>query len=171
MPTLMPPMMPPPRPAPAAAASAPPPPPMIPAGGYAPPVFAQEKAKAEHGDLGSPMSGVFASGVAPPASNPYLEQLGKLARELESLAPGTPNRSAMRMLRQRLTEWVEDLRSTGNSGDLAAAVEALVTRLTSAIAAPDFATEALAIARELAALAGGAPPPPAPKKSRAAFWK
>src|SRR5262249_10651234 len=116
------PQMAPPRPAPAyrsPPASLPPPPPaaqssMPPMGGYAPPVFAEEKAKAEHGDLG--VSGVFAPSVAPPTANPYLEQLAKLARELESLARGAPNPTAMRMLRQRLTEWVENVRSTGSNG-------------------------------------------------------
>jgi Ca-activated chloride channel family protein len=106
-----------------------------------------------------------------PTHNPYFEQLENLARELESLARGGANPTAMRMLRQRLAEWVENLRSTGGTADLAAAVEALALRLTTAIASADLATEALAIAGELAQLATGAPPPPAPKKSRAAFWK
>jgi Ca-activated chloride channel family protein len=108
---------------------------------------------------------------AAPTGNPYFEQLAKLARELEALARGGANPTAMRMLRQRLAEWVENLRSTGGNADLAAAVEALAARLGSAIAAADLATEAIAIAAELASLATGAPPPPAPKKSRAAFWK
>jgi hypothetical protein len=106
-----------------------------------------------------------------PTRNPYFEQLAKLARELEALARGGANATAMRMLRQRLAEWVENLRSTGGNADLAAAVEALATRLGTAIAGADLANEALAIAAELAHLATGAPPPPAPKKSRAAFWK
>jgi hypothetical protein len=106
-----------------------------------------------------------------PAHSPYFEQLAKLARELESLARGGANPTAMRMLRQRLVEWAENWRSTDGNTDLAAAVEALIARLGRAIAAADLATEALAIAAELASLAAGAPPPPAPKKSRAAFWK
>jgi hypothetical protein len=72
------------------------------------------------------------------------------------------------MVRQRLTEWVEDLRSVGTHGDLANAVEQLVARLTAALGGTDLASEAAGIAQELAQLAGGAPPP---KKSRGAFWK
>jgi Ca-activated chloride channel family protein len=102
-----------------------------------------------------------------PAADAYLVQLGQLARELEAHAKG-PNASAIRMLRQRLTEWVEDLRSVGTHGDLANAVEQLVARLTAALGGTDLATEAADIAKELAQLAGGAPPP---KKSRLAFWK
>jgi Ca-activated chloride channel family protein len=104
---------------------------------------------------------------AAPAVDAYLVQLGQLARELEAHAKG-PNTGAIRLLRQRLTEWVEDLRSVGTHGDLAAAVEQLVARLTAALGGTDLATEAAEIARELAQLAGGAPPP---KKSRLAFWK
>ena len=86
---------------------------------------------------------------------------------------------AIRLVRQRLTQWVEDVRSVGGSRDLADAVEALVKRLSAALAAPaNLVAEAMAIAAELATLAAGAPPPPAPpenpkekKKSRLAFWK
>jgi Ca-activated chloride channel family protein len=102
-----------------------------------------------------------------PAVDAYLVQLGQLARELEAHAKG-PNASAIRMVRQRLTEWVEDLRSVGTHGDLANAVEQLVARLTAALGGTDLASEAAGIAQELAQLAGGAPPP---KKSRGAFWK
>ena len=71
-----------------------------------------------------------------------------------------------------LTQWVEDVRSVGGLDDLASAVEALVERLSTALGTPaNLATEAAAVAKELAALAAGAPPPPAKKKSRAAFWK
>jgi hypothetical protein len=102
-----------------------------------------------------------------PTADAYLVQLGQLARELEAHAKG-PNAGAIRLLRQRLTEWVEDLRSVGTHGDLAAAVEQLVARLTAALGGTDLQTEAADIAKELAQLAGGAPPP---KKSRLAFWK
>jgi hypothetical protein len=102
-----------------------------------------------------------------PAADAYLVQLGQLARELEAHAKGG-NASAIRMVRQRLTEWVEDLRSVGTHGDLANAVEQLVARLTAALGGADLQAEAAGIAKELAQLAGGAPPP---KKSRLAFWK
>ena len=104
---------------------------------------------------------------AEPAVDAYLVQLGQLARELEAHARGG-NAGAIRMVRQRLTEWVEDLRSVGTHGDLADAVEQLVARLTAALGGTDLQAEAADIAKELAQLAGGTPPP---KKSRLAFWK
>ena len=79
------------------------------------------------------------------------------------------------MIRQRLTEWVEDVRSVvhvagGGDGGTAAQVERLIARITAAIAASD-AQELLAVALALAALATGATPPLEPKKGRAGFWK
>jgi len=102
--------------------------------------------------------------------NAYLLQLAQLARELAAHAGG-PNVASIRMLRQRLTEWIEDVRSVGGQAALADTVEKLVQRLAAALAGADLASEAKAIADELAMLAGGAPPPEAPKKSRLAFWK
>jgi HPt (histidine-containing phosphotransfer) domain-containing protein len=105
-----------------------------------------------------------------PSAAAYLTQLAQLARELELEAHAkTPNTIAIRLLRQRLTEWVEDLRSVGSNDNLANAVEQLVTRLTAALGGTDLLTEAAEIAKELAALAAGSAPPP--KKSRLAFWK
>ncbi len=101
-------------------------------------------------------------------ASPYLTTLGSLARELEAQARGRVDTSAIRLLRQRLTEWVEDLRSVGTAADLATAVESLVQRLSAALAlSSDLATETLAIATELAQLASGATPP----KAGRAFWK
>ncbi len=106
------------------------------------------------------------------ATTAYLAQLATLARELEAQATGRGDAAAIRLLRQRLTEWVEDVRSVGGNHELAGAVEELVKRLSAALAAPaNLIAEATAIAGELAALAAGAPPPPAKKKSRLAFWK
>src|SRR3569623_239037 len=102
--------------------------------------------------------------------NAYLLQLAQLARELAAHAGG-PNVASIRMLRQRLTEWIEDVRSVGGQAALADTVEKLVQRLAAALAGADLASEAKAIADALAMLAGGAPPPEAPKKSRLAFWK
>lgn len=102
--------------------------------------------------------------------NAYLAQLAQLARELAAHAGG-PNVASIRMLRQRLTEWIEDLRSVGGPSSLADAAEKLVQRLAAALAGTDLAREATAIADELATLAGGAPPPEPTKKSRLAFWK
>ena len=122
---------------------------------------------------------------APVAGGAYLAALAKLARELEAQARGA-DAAAIRVVRERLTEWIEDVRSVGGHEPLAQAVEALVRRLSAALAAgAAFADEALAVATELAGLAGGAPSP-APteqpteqptekptekKKSRLAFWK
>ncbi|HEX7704029.1 MAG TPA: VIT domain-containing protein, partial [Kofleriaceae bacterium] len=92
----------------------------------------------------------------------YLASLAELARALAAV-PTT----ALRLIRQRLAQWVEDVRSVGGHDDLAAAVEKLVTRLAAAIAsgAPN---EPRAIADELAKLATGTTPP---VPSRPAFWK
>ena len=119
------------------------------------------------------------SGAAPAGGGPqaiattaYLVQLAQLARELEAQATGRGDAGAIRLLRQRLTEWVEDVRSVGGSHELADAVEELVKQLSAALAAPaSLIAEVTTIAGELAALAAGAPPPPAKKKSRLAFWK
>jgi Ca-activated chloride channel family protein len=121
----------------------------------------------------------YAASVATPsssesssiASTAYLVQLATLARELEARATGRGDPAAIRLLRERLTEWVEDVRSVGGNHELAGAVEALVKRLSAALAAPaSLLAEATAIAGELAVLAAGAPPP-AKKQSRLAFWK
>jgi Ca-activated chloride channel family protein len=144
-------------PPPAPARSAPPKPAPSP-GGHAP---AKRKAEAARRDE---------SDATVSAASAYLVQLGMLARELEAHAGG-PNTAAIRLLRQRLTEWVEDLRSVGSNSALADAVEQLVVRLTAALAGTDLASEATAIAHELLQLAGGAPPPAPAKKSRLAFWK
>jgi len=106
------------------------------------------------------------------ATSAYLVQLATLARELEAQATGRADPAAIRLLRQRLTEWVEDVRSVGGNQELAGAVEELVKRLSAALAAPaTLVAEVTAIAGELAALAAGGPLPPAKKKSRLAFWK
>ena len=151
--------MPPPkaRPSPAPASATPPPPPaMAPGGAYRRPSEA------------APM----AAGEAAIPSAAYFVQLATLARELAVQATGPSDAAAIRLLRQRLTQWVEDVRSVGGSSDLASAVEELVKRLSAALAAPaSLVAEATAIAGELAVLAAGAPPPPAKKQSRPAFWK
>jgi Ca-activated chloride channel homolog len=102
----------------------------------------------------------------------YLVQLAELARGLLAEVKGAVAGPAIRLMRQRLVQWIEDVRSVGGNDDLASAVEVQVERLGSALAAPEtLVTEVTAIAAELAALAAGAPPPPAKKKSRLAFWK
>ena len=115
---------------------------------------------------------VAPDGSAAVASAAYLAQLATLARELEARAGGGGDAAAIRLLRQRLTQWIEDVRSVGGSTELAGIVEELVERLSAALAAPaGLVAEALAVAAALAALAAGSPPPPAKKNSRLAFWK
>jgi len=106
-----------------------------------------------------------------PADTAYLVQLAQLARELEAQGRGRADTAAIRLLRQRLVEWVEDVRSVGTTPELADAVERLVQRLSAALAtATTVASEAIAIAGELATLAAGTPPTPRPASGRA-FWK
>jgi hypothetical protein len=105
--------------------------------------------------------------VAAPSA--YHGKLDTLARELEAQGRLSADAAILRVLRQRLTEWVEDVRSVGGYDDLAAAVERLVQRLSAALAGGgSLASEALAVAAELQKLAAGGTPPPAPKR---AFWK
>ena len=78
----------------------------------------------------------------------------------------------LRLLRVRLTEWVEDVRSVGTHDALATAVDEIVQRLAAAIAAgTSLLATVTAIAGELAALAAGAPPPAPKPRARLAFWK
>jgi len=105
-----------------------------------------------------------------PDARTYLFKLDLLARELETLANGPVDALAIRVLRQRLVEWVEDLRSVGGHDDLAAAVERVLAQLAGVLAAGGAQAALRAIAAELRQLAAGAPPP-APKKGRLAFWK
>jgi hypothetical protein len=102
----------------------------------------------------------------------YLTQLAELARGLLAEARGRAEPGPIRLVRQRLAQWIEDVRSIGGNDDLASAVEVQVERLGAALAAPEtLVSEATAVAAELAALAAGAAPPPAKKNSRLAFWK
>jgi hypothetical protein len=109
-------------------------------------------------------------GVAPVTIAAYLAQLATLARELAAEASGRCDAGAIRLVRQRLTQWLEDVRSVGADPYLASIVEGLIKRLSAALAVPaGLAAEAIAIADELAARASGSPPPNKP--SRLAFWK
>jgi hypothetical protein len=119
--------------------------------------YAEEKAAAE-GASPAPAAGGQA----------YLAQLGVLARELDGQGRGRADVAAIRLLRQRLAEWIEDVRSVGSHDAVALAVERLVQRLSAALAAgTQLAAEAIAIAAELSRLASGGAPP----SGRAAFWK
>lgn len=107
-----------------------------------------------------------------PSPSAYHTKLDTLARELEAQGRLSADPAIVRVIRQRLTEWVEDVRSVGGFDALAAAVEKLVQRLSAALAGGgDLAAESIAIAEELAKIAGGAPMPPAPKPAGRAFWK
>jgi Ca-activated chloride channel family protein len=107
-----------------------------------------------------------------PAISPVQSYLDKLAAFVRDIEIGIAQPPRLRLIRQRMIEWVEDVRSVGGFDDLASAVETLVTRLSDALvtAALDGHVVA-AIAAELRSLAEGSPPPGAPPKSRVAFWK
>jgi Ca-activated chloride channel family protein len=98
----------------------------------------------------------------------YLAALAELARELATLGAAAPSGAgmALKLLRQRLHQWIEDLRSVGGHDALTAAVATHLERLTLESSAE--------IASALAKLAAGAAPPTPPKPpktARAAFWK
>jgi Ca-activated chloride channel family protein len=172
--------------APASLPSAPPPlgaPPTIYAAAAAPRMAAGGKVSAPMAPLGGPAlppsppvpgpmsrEAPRSHAATPPPVDAYLASLTTLARELEAQARGRCDLAALRVLRLRLTEWSEDVRSVGGHDELAAAVEHQVQRLAAAITlGTGVATEALAVATELAALASGTPPPA--NRGRLAFWK
>ncbi len=138
-------------------------------GGFAPPSNESE----DWGEGAPPLEVSAPTGAAQASeqmSSGYLTSLGVLARDLEAQGRGQADASAIRLLRQRLTEWVEDVRSVGEQNELATTVEHLIQRLSAALTlGTDLVTETVAIAQELAKLAAGTPPPA--KKSRLAFWK
>jgi hypothetical protein len=106
--------------------------------------------------------------VAGADNTAYLAKLGSLGRDLEALARSA-NAAAIRFVRQRLVEWIEDVRSVGGHTELWTAVEQLVKQLSAALATgANLEAEALAVAAVLATLAAGGTPP---KPSRQAFWK
>jgi Ca-activated chloride channel family protein len=104
--------------------------------------------------------------ATPTDASAYLAKLAQLAKDIEADAG---NVGKLRLLRQRLREWVEDLRSVGGFEALAGQVEQLASRLAAALPASDLAVQARAIATELAAVASGKTPPP--RSSGRAFWK
>ncbi len=110
-------------------------------------------------------------GTGPAPASAYLATLGALAHELETQAKRGAL-LALRILRVRLTEWIEDVRSVGTHDELATAVDEIVQRLSAALAAgTSLSATVTAIAGELAALAAGAPPPAPKPRARLAFWK
>jgi Ca-activated chloride channel homolog len=117
------------------------------------------------------------AGASAAVNAAHVRRLAALAVELEAQVAGGCDGAAIRLVRQRLTEWIEDLRSVGGSRALTDAVEALVRRLSDALAAPwNLAAELQAIADELARLATGTLPPESggaggAKPSRRPFWK
>jgi hypothetical protein len=104
----------------------------------------------------------------PTDASAYLAKLAELARDLETQARAN-HLGALRLLRQRLTEWVEDLRSVGGHDALADAVQRQVERLTAALAGGDAGRGALEVATELARLASGGAPPRG--TGRVDFWR
>jgi hypothetical protein len=108
-----------------------------------------------------------------PSFGPTSTALAGLALDLEAQIAGGCDAAGIRLVRQRLTQWIEDLRSVGGSRVLAEAVEALVRRLSDALAAPaNLAAELEAIADELTRLATDALPRETDAKpTRPPFWK
>lgn len=102
----------------------------------------------------------------------YRKQLVELAGDLTRSASQL---AAARLVQQRLSQCLEDLRSVGGDAALTKQLEEIIERLARAFAkhAGDpsrLARELGEIAQKLAELGGSAPTPP-PKKSRLAFWK
>lgn len=104
----------------------------------------------------------------PTDASAYLAKLAELARDLETQARAN-HVGALRLLRQRLAEWVEDLRSVGGHDALADAVQRQAERLTAALASGDAGRGALEVATELARLASSGTPPRG--KGRVDFWR
>ncbi len=96
-------------------------------------------------------------GAAPPIdATVYLATLGELGRELAAVTTAL----ALKLVRQRIQQWVEDVLSVGGHEALANAVKAQLARLT--------LETCTAVAGELATVAGGVVP--AAPKGRG-FWK
>jgi Ca-activated chloride channel family protein len=113
-------------------------------------------------------SGPSTRGEAAIDPSSYLAQLAQLARDLGAEASGRCDVGALRMIRQRVAQWIEDVRSVGGLDALASSVDALVKRLSAALAAgTDPRAEALSVASELARISGKQSQPSAPR----AFWK
>ena len=101
----------------------------------------------------------------------YVRQLAVFAVDLSREAGGRCDPTAIRRTRQRLTQWIEDLRSVGGDAELIRAVEELVARLSAALSAPtDLAAEVTAVSEVLAQLSTAASSP-GKKPGRPAFWK
>ena len=126
------------------------------------------------GSLGGPVTATSAA---------HTRRLTALANELGVLVAGSYDLAVLRQLRQRLTQWIEDVRSVGGERRLTDAVEALMQRLSAALAGPtNRTTEIQAIATELMHLVTGAtsasppstdeaPSNETPKPARPSFWK
>lgn len=170
------------RPAPLAPASgprpSPPPAPMAARPTYAPPSYDEDRDGGDGpSDIRSAPSSPAASVLPPsnrataraPSPSAYLVQLGAIGRDLAARGSEV---AAVRILRQRLTHWIEDLRAMGGEDALVAAVEALLQPLYTALAtAANLDAVVATLVAELAKLASGQPPPPPRPTSRGAFWK
>lgn len=93
----------------------------------------------------------------------YLASLVRIARELEAHVRAGTSVTGIRLVRQRLLQWVEDVRSVGRLATAARTVEQLAARLATA-----SADELQVIFTELFALATGTP---SKQPTRGAFWK
>ena len=110
------------------------------------------------------------AGTAPEGpSEAFLTRLTALATALAAQGRGANDAAAIRLIRMRLLEWIEDVRSVGGQEAIAGAVEALVAQVTAAVASGEVSA-VLAAADALANL-GAVTPAAAPPTGRVAFWK
>jgi hypothetical protein len=122
---------------------------------------------------------VIAAATDATDASAFLLQLAAFGRELHTQATTRCDHAVIRVVRQRLLEWIEDVRSVGGLEPLAVAVEVQVTRLSTALAARTadaLVAETARVAGELAMIAASrgplsGPSPTATTKPRGAFWK
>jgi Ca-activated chloride channel family protein len=103
-------------------------------------------------------SGPAGRSAVPPmaSSGAHTRRLAALTTELRGLAAGSCDPVRVRQLRQRLLQWIEDVRSVGGEQRLAVAVEVLMHRLTAALAGPSsLVAEVSAIVATLGQLVTG----------------
>ena len=161
------------------------------AGGYAPPAYAAF----DHDDSGDgPSEASYEPPELPPQrprpteaspmpmpmpmppprspSTSPLDELDEITRELTAARGHGPDVAYLRVVRQRITHWLEALRTLGGHDALIAAVETAVQPLYAALATGTNLDAVLTtLVVELARIVKGGPPAPPRPPSRGAFWK
>ena len=106
-----------------------------------------------------------------PSTSP-LDELDEITRELTAARGHGPDVAYLRVVRQRITHWLEALRTLGGHDALIAAVETAVQPLYAALATGTNLDAVLTtLVVELARIVKGGPPAPPRPPSRGAFWK